>query len=409
MAMNRRISDDELLGFIEGDLPAQRMLDIERALRADGGLAATLDAMRRDRVMLRAEFADMFAQAGGKAPHRTVQEAIEAAEREAILADVGTARSTGVLARIGANRGLAIAASTALLLTAGGLIWNTTRPTQPRQIGAQRAAEMMGAESAVIAMDPQSSGDQLALANDPGSGISDKNIENALQLAQNAESQRDELRSFSRPASAVPAAMRSWNDLHSEALVLPTRSPVRIANDLPLSAVVEALDRSRIDWSQWDNEVLTLAVAGRDRSFTRARFDDFPEASPASYEDALRLAALNRLSLRVVADDPSAVEQELFRLADRNGTRVRLNNRGDACGALEYSIEMPRTKGDMEALIDAVCGCDAGQIATRQTFFDVSLLPADATPESGRSTASQVTGGLPRVSVPVLIERRAER
>jgi hypothetical protein len=406
MAMNRRISDDELLGFIEGDLPAQRMLDIERALRADGGLAGTLDAMRRDRVMLRAEFADMFAQAGGKAPHRTVQEALEAAEREAILAEVGTTRSTGVLARIGAHRGLAIAASTALLLTAGGLIWNTTRPTQPRQIGAQRAAEMMGAESAVVAMNDDSSD----LPAGSVAAITPRNIENAIQIAQNAESQRDELRSFAGTASAVPAAMRSWNDLHSEALVLPTRSPNRIANDLPLSAVVEALDRARIDWSQWDNEVLTLAVAGRDRSFTRAKYDDLPEASPSSYEDALRLAALNRLSLRVVADDPNVVEQELFRLAERNGTKVRMNNRGDACGSLEYTVEMPRTKADMDALIDAVSGSGAGRNAAsaRQTFFDVSLLPTGATPQSGRA-AGQVSGGLPRVSVPVLIERPAER
>ncbi len=405
--MNRRISDDELLGFIEGDLPAQRMLEIERALRADGGLAGTLDAMRRDRVMLRAEFADMFARAGGKAPHRTVQEAIEAAEREAILADVGTTRSTGVLARIGRSRGLAIAASTALLLTAGGLIWNTTRPTPPRQIGADQAAQMVGAESAVIAMNDGASD----LMDERAPEITPENIQNAITLARESEAQREELRSNSRGvASAVPASMRSWNDLHSEALVLPTRGPLQLANDLPLAAVVQALDRARIDWSQWDNEVLTLAVAGRDRSFTRARYEELPEASPASYEDALRLAASNRLSLRVVADDPHAVEQALFRLAERGGMRVNLNNRGDACGALEYSIEMPRTKGDMEALIDAVCGCDAGQTTSpeRQTYFDVSLLPSNATPRSGQ-VASAVTGGSPRVSVPVLIERRVER
>jgi hypothetical protein len=268
----------------------------------------------------------------------------------------------------------------------------------------------MGAESAVVAMNPQTSGDQIALADDFASGISATNIENALKIAQNSEAQRDEMRSFSRTASAVPATMRSWNDLHSEALVLPTRGPLQIANDLPLAAVVQALDRARIDWSQWDNEVLTLAVAGRDRSFTRARYEELPEASPASYEDALRLAASNRLSLRVVAEDPMAVEQELFRLAERGGMRVKLNNRGDACGSLEYSVEMPRTKGDMEALIDAVCGCDAGQTSspTRQTYFDVSLVPNGATPRSGH-LASAVTGGSPRVSVPVLIERRAER
>ncbi len=407
--MNRRISDDELLGFIEGDLPAQRMLEIERALRGDAGLAGTLDAMRRDRVLLRAEFADMFVRAGGKAPHRTVQEALEVAEREAILADVGTTRSTGVLARIGRSRGFAIAASTALLLTAGGVIWNSTRPSQPRQIGADQAAQMMGAESAVLAMNDDAA--DMASGVNPTAEITPENIQNAITIARESEAQREEMRSSTRGvASAVPAAMRSWDDLHSEALVLPTRGPLQIANDLPLAAVVQALDRARIDWSQWDNEVLTLAVAGRDRPFTRARYEELPEASPSSYEDALRLAASNRLSLRVVADDPIAVEQELFRLAENGGMRVKLNNRGDACGALEYSIDMPRTKADMEALIDAVCGCDAGQTTspTRQTFFDVSLLPSDASPRSGRA-ASAVSGGSSRVSVPVLIERRAER
>lgn len=406
--MNRRISDDELLGFIEGDLPAQRMLEIERALRADGGLAATLEAMRRDRVMLRAEFADMFALAGGRAPHRTVQEAIEAAEREAILADVGTTRSTGVLARIGGNRGLAVAASMALMLTAGGLIWNSTRSTPPRQIGSEQASKLMGADSTVVAMNDGAS-DFASAPGAAASEITPRNIENAIQMALNSQAQREELRTATRPAaSAMPAAMRSWNDLHSEALVLPTRGPLQIANDLPLAAVVQALDRARIDWSQWDNEVLTFAVAGRDRPFTRARYNDLPEASPSSYEDALRLAAQNRLSIRVVADDPNVVEQELFGLAERNGMRVKLNNRGDACGALEYSIEMPRTKADMDALIDAVSGAAPGRPSARRTFFDVSLVPTDAAPQSGQA-ASSVSGGLPRVTVPVLIERRAER
>ncbi len=418
--MNGRINENELLGFIEGDLPAERMLEIERALRADRGLAATLDAMRHDRVALRAEFASMFAQAGGRAPHRTVQEAIEFAEREAILASAGEPRRAGVLARIGGARWVAMAASVALLATSGVLIWNSTQNAQPRQIDGQQAAGVAGAMDDVLGM---STGDELAtneLASsasvvsptvpDPRE-ITQSDISSAIALNRAATLEREAMRSRIAPAISTLEA-RSWGDLHRNAPILPTRSPTRLANELPLAAVIEALDRARIDWSKWDNEVLTLAVNGRSRSFAPAQYHDLPEAAPASYEDALRLAGLNRLSLRVVADDPIDVEQELFRLASQHGMTVQLTNRGDACGALAYSIEMPRTKGGMEALIDAVCGCDERQIASRQTYFDVSLLPVNAAPRVGESslaTPVQITGGLQRVSVPVLIERRAER
>jgi hypothetical protein len=419
--MNGRINENELLGFIEGDLPAERMLEIERALRADRGLSATLDAMRRDRVLLRAEFASMFAQAGGKAPHRTVQEAIEFAEREAILASAGEPRRAGVLARIGGARWVAMAASVALLATSGVLIWNSTQTSPGRQIGGQQAAGVAGAMDDVLGM---TTGDELATSELASTGrpvisptvpdpreITQSDISNAIALNRAVTVEREAMRSRVAPALSTLEA-RSWSDLHRDAPVLPTRSPTRLANELPLAAIVEALDRSRIDWSRWDNEVLTLAVNGRSRAFAPAQYHDLPEAAPASYEDALRLASLNRLSLRVVADDPVDVEQELFRLASQHGMTVQLTNRGDACGALAYSIEMPRTKGGMEALINAVCGCDERQVAARRTYFDVSLLPVNAAPRVGESSLSlpvQITGGAQRVSVPVLIERRAER
>lgn len=421
--MNGRINENELLGFIEGDLPAERMLEIERALRADRGLAATLDAMRTDRVMLRAEFASMFAQAGGRAPHRTVQEAIEFAEREAILASAGEPRRAGVLARIGGARWVAMAASVALLATSGALLWNSTQNARPRQIGGQQAAERTNALDEVRGIDagpelamnevesPVASTSEMASVASRPVPVSRSDIEGAIALNRAVTAEREEMRSRIAPGLSTLEA-RSWGDLHRDAPNLPTRSPTRLANELPLAAIVEALDRSRIDWARWDNEVLTLAVNGRSRAFSPAQFDDLPDAAPASYEDALRLASLNRLSLRVVADDPVDVEQELFRLASQHGMTVELTNRGDACGALAYSIEMPRTKGGMEALIDAICGCDERQVAARRTYFDVSLLPVNASPRAGESSLTlpvQITGGAQRVSVPVLIERRAER
>lgn len=402
--MNGRFDENELLGFIEGDLPSTRALEIERALKADRGLAATLDAMRRDRTMLRAEFARMIGQSGGRAPHRTVQEAIEAAERDAILEGIGEARSSGVLARIGFGRGLAAAASIGLLLAGGALVWNTMNPAPPRQIGGQQAAAISGAEDAIRAMDAGAM--ELASA----ATVTDEQVDEAIQLAQHTHNERAALRTMARTATATPAALRTWNDLHSDVPVLPSRVPTRITgNDLPLAEIVEALDKARIDWSKWNNEVLTLAVAGRSRAFMPARYGDLPEAAPASYEDALRLAGLNRLSLRVVAEDPSAVEQELFRLAAQEGMTVRLKNRGDACGGVEYSVEMPRSADGMEALVDAVCGCEAPQSMARRTFFDVSLLPLNAAGDRTLQTPVQITDGPQRVSVPVLIERPSAR
>lgn len=273
--MNGRINENELLGFIEGDLPAERMLEIERALRADRGLAATLDAMRRDRVLLRAEFASMFAQAGGKAPHRTVQEAIEFAEREAILASAGEPRRAGVLARIGGARWVAMAASVALLATSGVLIWNSTQTSPGRQIGGQQAAGVAGAMDDVLGMtsgNEPTAGDLASTAStglpivsetvpDPRE-ITPTAIADAIAINRAATAEREAMRSRVAPALSTLEA-RSWSDLHRDAPILPTRSPTRLANELPLAAIVEALDRSRIDWSRWDNEVLTLAVNGR--------------------------------------------------------------------------------------------------------------------------------------------------
>lgn len=431
--MNGPINENDLLGFIEGDLPSGRMLEIERAVRADAGLASTLEAMRRDRVLLRAEFARMFVEAGGRAPHRTVQEALEAAEREAILAGAGEARRATVLARLGP--GLAMAASLALLLVGGTVVWNAMAPSKTvRQIGGEQAAGVSGAMESVLALEPRTSAGlpgvastvaeagaqsetQAMLVADAGP-TREERIDRAIELSTLADAERRDLRAslanLATPAGFVPRAT-SWTELHAHAPVLPTRSPSSLTGGLPLAEIVEALDKAGIDWRKFDEQVLTLAVAGRERAMTRPAARDIPEATPSSYEDALRLAALNRLSLRVVADDPLAVERELFRLAEEHGMIVSLQNRGDACGAAAYSVEMPRTEGDLAMLVDAVCGpCRSsaarGHAPSRQTFFDVSLLPVAAAGQRGSlTTPVQITDGSPRVSVPVLIERAGGR
>ena len=155
---DRRFDENDLLGWIEGDLPSDRADALERAMREDAGLRHTLDAMRRDRSMLRAEFVAIWREAGAKAPLRTVQEAIEAAEREAILTGGGRARRAGVLAVIGRNRGLAMAASLGLMITAGALVWTATAPSAGpgagRQIAGNDAMSMTDALSSLLAIEP---------------------------------------------------------------------------------------------------------------------------------------------------------------------------------------------------------------------------------------------------------------
>lgn len=407
----RRFDETDLLGWIEGDLPSDRTMALERAMREDAGLRHTLEAMRRDRSLLRAEFVSMWRQAGAKAPLRTVQEAIEAAEREAILAGAGEPRRAGVLAVIGRHRGLAMAASVALLLTAGALVWTNTSPAgganPGRQIAAEDAAGLTGALEQM---------DQLAFTDTPPApgapetgattlaavdGPSPERIEAAIELSERAAARRS-------ISNAMAMTGRGpWSELQSQSPVLPSRVRTLSSGATPVSIRSGQSSSPAAGFASWESGLVTHDLGGRDRAFTRVAPEDIPEALPATYDEAMRLAGLDRLTLRVVSDDPRAVEQELLTLAALHGLEVELKSMGDACGVVTWSVSIPAgNPEDMERLVETICACansfgapgapGAARVA-RRTYFDVTSLPS-------RRAGSSVSDGSMRVSVPVLIE-----
>lgn len=397
---DRRFDENDLLGWIEGDLPSDRADALERAMREDAGLRHTLDAMRRDRSMLRAEFVAIWREAGAKAPLRTVQEAIEAAEREAILTGAGhprAARRAGVLAVIGRNRGLAMAASLGLMVTAGALVWTATAPsngpTTGRQIAGNDALNMTDALADLLAIDSDpvpSQTTEVAVA----SGPTPEQIDAALAIAQRAESDR------ARTLASVPRSQSPWAELQSQNPVLPSRlqGPLMASRSFSNGAAAGATPASLVSW---ERDLMTYDMGGRDRAFTRVNADDIPEAMPATYDDAVRLAGLNRLTLRVVSDDPRAIERELFTLAALHGLQIELTSMGDACGVVTYSVSLPSAQPeDMERLVEAICACAGAPGPARRAYFDVTSLPSRSV---GRASGG-VNAGSTRVSVPVLIE-----
>jgi hypothetical protein len=122
--------------------------------------------------------------------------------------------------------------------------------------------------------------------------------------------------------------------------------------------------------------------------------------TPAAFSDALRLASVGRLTVRIQASDPSAVEAALKRFGTQDDHGLELLSEG-ADGSLRYAIEMDRTECEFARLVRALEQATPGE---GQTFFDVTLLPAMA----ARSRTSiepprQVSGAEPRVSIQVLI------
>jgi len=115
--MARRVSESDLLAYIEGDLPENRADEVRAALERDPKLAAWADAARADRDALR-----QWSRPGASiAPPDLVEQAMRQAERNALLGlDAGAAqqrRRPTVLFRFTGPR----TAMAAALLAAVGL------------------------------------------------------------------------------------------------------------------------------------------------------------------------------------------------------------------------------------------------------------------------------------------------
>ena len=289
----RRFDETDLLGWIEGDLPSDRAMALERAMREDAGLRHTLEAMRRDRALLRTEFVSMWREAGAKAPLRTVQEAIEAAEREAILAGAGEPRRAGVLAVIGRNRGLAMAASVALLLTAGALVWTNTSPTGGVNPGRQIAGEdAVGLTGALAQMDRFVSDEPGALTAGASTlamndGPSPERIEAAIALTQRAEAERARTNAMSLTGRGPWSELQSTEPRAALARARSRRAPLPCdARPNPGTPEPEPPDPPAPGWRP-ERGLETHDLGRRDRAFTPSP----PRTSPSAPRPATRRSA----------------------------------------------------------------------------------------------------------------------
>jgi len=145
--VNPNASENDILALIEGTLPPERVEAVRSALLRDAELRRRVEAMVRDRQILMAA-AD---PALTPAPPGLVQEAIEAAEREALLSARGMSKD-GVAGRVREQRRsrrlvqMAIAA-TLLLLVCGGyvafMLWKIGPGAEERSLAATHGPRPM--------------------------------------------------------------------------------------------------------------------------------------------------------------------------------------------------------------------------------------------------------------------------
>lgn len=346
--MPDRPDELDLLGLIEGDLPADRRAAVLAALQHDTALRARVDAMRADRSALR----DLPPV---RAPQGMVSMAVEAAEREELLGvDAGEPVVAGRIGLPRWTRGLAAAA--ALFLVAGGglMIWSSLGPTyQQNPVGGDLAV----AEES-IAVEPQIAG-----------------LEGAAEPAGRADEQG---------AGTLATASLAGG------------------NALPLEETIRAIDRHEIDWSQGGGRGhLTLVIAQSDEEPHPATLAPIPQVTAASFDDAMRLASVGRLTLRVRASDAAATRTALQEFGGRGANEVLLVSE-EPRGAARYEVEMSRADCAFAELLGALC---AGPGSDAQAFFDVALMPSQADRSFDAFAAPrQITSGEPRVGMQVLIE-----
>lgn len=394
--MPDRPTELDLLGWIEGDLPTDRRALVERALAADPALRRRLDAMAADRRILR-ELPPIAAPAG------LVRAALDASEREALLGPAPSLRP-GVLARLGAPRRVALAAGLLLVIGGGALVvW--TGQLNPRATRTDNIATS-GAEStpstdtrpsdAALAMAPMESrradaSEPMRVSRRDASTLTAADDRSAAEIAAAPAIATDMSMPRARAAFAEPASLTAFEPLE----------PAPDGGIFPLMRAVRAIDDARIDWSVEGERYLTLMVAGMERSVPVQRPRSAPLVTPASYDDALRLAAMNRLTVRICSKNPGAVERALRDFVEGTKNEARMSVIGASGGDMRYAMELDRTVPEFAALVTALQKADP----TTQAFLDVSLLPAARTLGVAWNDAPrQVSNRGPRVRVPVVLE-----
>ncbi len=354
--------DEEILGWVEGELSGEPRAAFERAMEGDGELARLARGMREDRALLR----ELSGAERLLAPSGMVREAIERAERETIVGAEGWSFEVEARRRgWGVVRGLAVAAS--LMLVVGGT-WVVMRP------GAAPA--------------PGSGGMAQQGAIDGAAEIGDT----AVAVVEVEE----------RPISMASAVSSLAAEVGTDATAEQVGMITPLAG--PVIAAIEAMDSMpRATWSGRGFE--TMEVGGRTRAMMADREPLRSTVAPASYEDALRLAALNGLALRVMATDPEAVEAGVRGLSARaegigsvraatlrdGSMLVWVDVDGGASGLRELLAALQRPAGSEARAVFEPSNAGGGS--------------GGATMLVGMGGVSPAIGGGRSVRVPVRIER----
>ena len=239
--MQRGINEQDIAALIEGELSPDRVEAVRAALAEDSELRKQVEEMVRHRRVLRAEPADEQAPAG------IVEQALEEAERDAVIA-IGSGDADGrAIYRPGAARSrrmMALAAAILLALIggwAGVMIWLVGPQAQQQQMHAadEQDRPRMHRHSSGVTPSSSSSDDapQQTVAQDDQPDHPVDLLEEIRQARRESESigvepvqiaEADVLAMTPEIEAALPRALLSVRLSMEEALELAKRGSLRI-------------------------------------------------------------------------------------------------------------------------------------------------------------------------------------
>lgn len=320
--MARRVSESDLLAYIEGDLPDDRTDEVRAALERDPKLAAWADAARADRDALR-----QWSRPGASiAPPDLVEQAMRQAERNALLGlDAGAAqqRRPTVLFRFTGPR---TAMAAAMLAAVGvaviygpGLIQQLT--PSPAPAPSQQSAPAPGADA-----EPSS---PVAQAADPApEGDADRAAENR------------------RARSAAPPPEDAGGYASAGAEKAEVAQPAQ-AEEMPLRAIGES---------------------------DHLADDAAPAESPLTMRQAADLARQRRLRVRAETADPASLGAALLDAPDLSFRVFPIAD--PAPGGAMLIVEIDAGAPGLDAFLQTLGAMGAASISLSPLDEPVGLPPA---------------------------------
>lgn len=350
--MARRISEDDLLAFIEGDLPDDRRDEVRRALEGEPDLLAWAEGARADRAAMQ----EWGRPGASIAPPDLVEQAMRQAERDALLGAAGLdeAHRPRVLFRFTGPR----AALAAMLVAAAGIgfvygpgLYNQLTGSPAPAVTPplpNRQADMMESESLARADDARRERAQDAPA---ATGLADAG--RVEESAAGAPAPAESRMAMSKAAEADEAFAGVGPD----------------ANGVPMELALAPEADDGLD-----------ALGARPEAL-RAIGDELEQgaaaAAPApslTLDDAARLAGERRLTVRVEAASPAAVADAL--LAGEHAFRIAPATDDAEGGAVALIIETEAGPAGLDALLQAVGALGVSRVQMAERGEPVALPPA---------------------------------